>query len=169
MVLPSFPIKLCRKDKALYKTRFCAIFFFKAQKNADHIFLNSKLSGSTFIEWNLQAKLDSCFVCIYIRRLFCRSKMNCTNTELYSFRWNLAENPVFFSFLIVLLLAGVLLRWALRSYNASLTDISKNIVTFLNAYIVEFFYGMLLVAVRLKSLENILDNVLLKNSSILKN
>ena len=92
--------------------------------------------------------------------------MNCTNTELYSFRWNFAENPVFFSFLIVLLLAGVLLRWALRSYNASLTDISKNIVTFLNAYIVEFFYGMLLVAVRLKSLENILDNVLLKNSSI---
>ena len=95
--------------------------------------------------------------------------MNCTNTELYSFRWNLAENPVFFSFLIVLLLAGVLLRWALRSYNASLPDISKNIVTFLNAYIVEFFYGMLLVAVRLKSLETILDNVLLKNSSILKN
>ena len=88
-------------------------------------------------------------------RLFCRFEMNCTNTELYSFRWNFAENPVFFSFLVVLVLVGVVLRWALRSYNTTLPDISKNIVTFLNAYIVEFFFGMLLVVVRLKCFENI--------------
>ena len=145
-------------------------FFFLKHKKCRPHFSKFQVEWVDFYRMKSPGKAGfPTYYCIYIRRLFCRSKMNCTNTELYSFRWNFAENPVFFFFLVVLLLAGVLLRWALRSYNASLTDISKNIVTFLNAYIVEFFYGMLLVAVRLKSLENILDNVLLKNSSILKN
>ena len=69
-------------------------------------------------------------------------KMNCM-IEVRT----VAEYPFVFLFNAAALVISLVLRWALRSFYVSLSDINKNINTFLNIYIIEFLNAMILIAV----------------------
>ena len=73
--------------------------------------------------------------------------MNCTVADYNTIKWISWTNPMFFIFNIVAVLSGIILRWIWRSFNTNLPDVNKNIMTFLNAYIIEFLNGAIIIAV----------------------
>ena len=73
--------------------------------------------------------------------------MNCTVADYNTIKWISWTHPMFFIFNIVAVLGGFILRWTWRSFNTNLPDVNKNIMTFLNAYIIEFLNGAIIIAV----------------------